>query len=299
MNTDALAPTVGLILHFRHHAHTAACLASLLADGVGRAVLVDNSEDEGASLALLRPALAGLAAQGLDIALCEPGRNLGFSAGVNRGLAEIRKRFGEVCVLLINNDARLRPGAHHALREALERGNELAVAAQRSSAGVTTASGFYHRSTGLLLRKSKPGTYEFLSGCCMLLSPCLAAPPLFDEDFFFYGDDIELGWRLQQRGVRQAKVPTALVEHDASTGSRNGSMFYEYHMARAHWLLAGKVARNRAQHVLYLAGRALFLPLRASLRAFRQRTMVPVRALFAATRDAALGRRRSLTPPPR
>jgi len=95
-----------------------------------------------------------------------------------------------------------------------------------------------------------------------------------------YGDDIELGWRLQQRGIRQAKVPTALVEHDASTGSRNGSMFYEYHMARAHWLLAGKVAGNRSQHVLYLAGRALFLPLRASLRAFRQRTMVPVRALL-------------------
>jgi len=107
MNADAMAPTVGLILHFRHHAHTAACLASLLADGVGRAVLVDNSEDDGVSLALLRPALAELAAQGLDIALCEPGRNLGFSAGVNRGLAEIRKRFGEVCVLLINNDARL------------------------------------------------------------------------------------------------------------------------------------------------------------------------------------------------
>ena len=74
-------------------------------------------------------------------------------------------------------------------------------------------------------------------------------------------------------------------------------MFYEYHMVRAHWLLAGKVARNRAQHVLYLAGRALFLPLRALLRAYRQRTMVPVRALFSATRDVVLGRSRSLTPP--
>lgn len=299
MNPTALAPTIGLILHFRHHAHTAACLASLQADGIDRGVLVDNSEDDGASLSLLRPALAMLAAQGMDIALCEPGRNLGFSAGVNRGLAEIRKRFGEVCVLLINNDARLRPGGHSALRGAIEQGNELAVAPQQSSAGETIASAFYHRATGLLLRRSMPGAYEYLSGCCMLLAPRLATPPLFDEAFFFYGDDTELGWRLKQRGIPQAKVPTALVEHETSTGSRNGSMFYEYHMVRAHWLLAGKLAGNRAQHGLYLAGRTLFLPMRVLLRAVRQRTMVPVRALFAASRDVALGRRRSMTPPPR
>ena len=299
MNATALAPTVGLILHFRHHAHTAACLAALQADGVDRAVLVDNSEDDGASLSLLHPALATLAAQGMDVAICEPGRNLGFSAGVNRGLAEIRKRFGAVCVLLINNDARLRPGGHSALRGAIEQGNELAGAAQQSSAGETIASAFYHPSTGLLLSQPGPGTYEILSGCCMLLAPRLATPPLFDEDFFFYGDDAELGWRLKQRGIPQAMVPTALVEHETSTGSRNGSMFYEYHMARAHWLLAGKVAGNRAQHAVYLVGRALFLPMRALLRAVRQRTLVPVRALFAASWDVALGRRRSLTPPPR
>lgn len=299
MNPTALASTVGLILHFRHHAHTAACLASLHADGIDRAVLVDNSEDDGASLSLLRPALASLAVQGMDMAICEPGRNLGFSAGVNLGLAEIRKRFGEVCVLLINNDARLRPGGHSALRGAIEQGNELAVAPQQSPAGETITSAFYHPATSLLLRRFMPGTYEVLSGCCMLLAPRLATPPLFDEDFFFYGDDAELCWRLKQRGIPQAKVPTALVEHDASTGSRNGSMFYEYHMVRAHWLLAGKLAGNGAQHGLYLAGRALFLPMRALLRAVRQRTMVPVRALFAASRDVALGRRRSMTPPPR
>lgn len=188
-------------------------------------------------------------------------------------------------------------GGHSALRGAIEQGNELAVAPQQSSAGVTIASAFYHRSTGLLLRRSMPGTYEYLSGCCMLLAPRLATPPLFDEAFFFYGDDTELGWRLKQRGIPQAKVPTALVEHETSTGSRNGSMFYEYHMVRAHWLLAGKLAGNRAQHALYLAGRTLFLPARALLRAVRQRTLVPVRALFAASRDVAFGRRRSMTPP--
>jgi len=292
----ALAPTIGLTLHFRHQAHTKACLESLLVDGVNHVVLVDNSEDNGASLSLLQPALVDLAAQGMVVAVCEPGRNLGFSAGVNYGLTEVNKRFGAVCVLLINNDARLRPGAHLALRNAIEQGAENAVPAIHSLSGHTTASAFYHRLTGLLLREFQPGAYEHFSGCCMLLSPGLASAPLFDEDFFFYGDDAELGWRLLQLGVRQTKVPTAIVEHDASTGSRNGSLFYEYHMNRAHWILAGKVSTQRFEHMLFVIIRVFTLTARALLRTGRQRSLLPLKGLSMATADFIRGRCRTLTP---
>ena len=293
----SLPPTVGLILHFRQQAHTAACLASLLGDGIQRALLVDNSEDGGQSLEALRPTLDELTAKGLEIEICEPGRNLGFSAGINRGLVEIHQRFGRVCVLLINNDARLRLGAHEALRNALVENGGLAV--PRMQSGVRAVdSVFYHRATGLLLRKNVPGTFEYLSGCCMLLDPELSGSALFDESFFFYGDDAELGWRLSRVGVSQHKVPDAIVEHDGSIGSRNGSLFYEYHMSRAHWLLARKLSDSHLQYIQYLFGRVIFLPLRAVLRSIRQRSLAPVRGLAMASWDVFHGRNRSLTPSP-
>lgn len=297
MITLSLPPTVGLILHFRQQMHTSACLVSLLGDGVQRALLVDNSEDGGQSLDALRPTLAELTAKGLEIEICEPGRNLGFSAGINRGLVEIRQRLGHACVLLINNDARLQFGAHEALRSALVEGGGLAVPRMQSAAGAVH-SVFYHRATGLLLRKKFPGTFEYLSGCCILLDPELSGGALFDEDFFFYGDDAELGWRLSRVGVPQHKVPDAVVEHDGSIGSRNGSLFYEYHMARAHWLLAHKLSDSRLQYFLYLLGRGIFLPLRAVLRSVRKGSLAPIRGLAMASWDVFHGQCRSLTPSP-
>ncbi|MGL1835138.1 glycosyltransferase family 2 protein [Rhodocyclaceae bacterium SMB388] len=292
----ALAPTVGLILHFRHQEHTNACLVSLLSDGITQVVVVDNSADNGASVLALRPAFTFLKAQGMNIVLCEPGRNLGFSAGVNYGLAQVRERFGAVCVLLINNDARLKSGAHCALLNAVKEGAGLAVPTMQTATGKRINAAYYHRLTGLLFHKERPGAYEYLSGCCMLLSAHLATPPLFDEDFFFYGDDTELGWRLSGLGIQQHKVIDAVVEHEGSIGSRNGSFFYEYHMVRAHWVLARKLAESDTQHFLFLIGRAVTLPARALLRSARHRSTAPLRGFLAATWDVFRGRRRTLTP---
>lgn len=294
MKTPQLPPTVGLVLHFRHAEHTAACIYSLSREDVAHVMVVDNSEDCGASLQML---LERIDAYAIDVSIYEPGRNLGFAAGVNRGLAKIRARHGRACVLLINNDARLQRNAHARLRRALSDKSGLAVPRIRYGKGRYIDSMFYQRASGLLLRHHWPGSYEHFSGCCMLLRPDLALGPLFDEDFFFYGEDAELGWRLQRDRVSQRKVPEAVVEHDASTGSRNGSLFYEYHMVRAHWLLARKLASSRFEWAFNLSGRVIFLPLRAVLRSIRQRSMTPVQGGLMATMDALRGECRPLTPP--
>lgn len=263
-------------------------------EAIPRVMIVDNSEDSGESLQVL---LKRIDARKIEVSVCEPGRNLGFAAGVNRGLAEIRLRHGRACVLIINSDARLQKNAHTKLREALQ--NQACLAAPRIciGKGKFIDSVHYHRASGLLLRGNWLGSHEYLSGCCMLLAPLLAAAPLFDEDFFFYGEDAELGWRLKHDHVSQRKVPEAIVEHDASTGSRNGSLFYEYHTVRAHWLLARKLASSRVEFASNLIGRALSLPLRAMLRSIRQRSKIPLTAGFMATIDLLRGDFRALTPP--
>lgn len=297
MSTHLLPPTVGLVLHFRHHVHTVSCLNSLLTEGIEHVLLVDNSEDGGRSLCQVGQHLDDLNSRGMAVELYQPGRNLGFSAGVNRGLEAIAEQHGSACVLLINNDARLAGQAHARLRRILEEGAAIAAAEMHTSSNERIRSLFYHRSTGLLLRHRLLGSYPYCSGCCLLIGPTLSACPLFDEDFFFYGEDTELGWRLSALGVSVRWAEGAVVEHALSTGSHNGSLFYEYHIARAHWLLAGKLATGGLENALFLTIRAFTLPMRALWRATRQGSLLPLKALFMATVDVLQGRLRTLTPP--
>ena len=295
----ALAPTTaGLVLHFRTVHSTKCCLESLWKEGIDKMLLVDNSEDGGRSLGELAPELRRLEADGMRVVVVEPSQNLGFSAGVNRGLVAIRANFGRARVLLINSDAQLLPGALLPLQLAIDRGADLVSPVLDSPQGGSRTIAYYHRFTGLLSTHPWAGAFPHLSGCCLLLSESVAATNLLDEAFFFYGEDAFLGWRVIRDGLSAQVEPSAHVLHSGSGSSRRGSRFYEYHMARAHLQLARQLARGRADFWWLVLGRSLTLPLRAAWRAVRQRSVVPIWGLGAAVADFARGRIRSLTPPP-
>jgi GT2 family glycosyltransferase len=290
-------PVVALVLHFRTVPATAACLASLRKQGAGAALLVDNSEDGGRSLASMQTLLEAMRTGDFRVDTLEPGQNLGFSAGVNAGLAEIRRRHGAVRVLLLNSDAELADGALPLLESALDRGADLVAPEIVEPDGRRRRGMHYHRLTGVLTEFPLPGSIFHLSGCCLLLSEAMAASALLDERFFFYGEDAYLGWRLRQRGAEVRLVSAARVLHAGSQSSRRGSLFYEYHMARAHLELARALALGPVDMWWLLVGRAVILPARALLRSARQRSPVPLRALSMALADFRAGRIRRLTPP--
>lgn len=118
-----------------------------------------------------------------------------------------------------------------------------------------------------------------------------------DEDFFFYCEDVSLGQDLLARGVEVIECQDAVIIHAGSGSARNGSLFYEYHINRGHWLLAAKLARSSLQRFVYIALRSVTLPARASIRCLRFRSLTPWRGLFAATLDVIKGQCRDLTPP--
>lgn len=74
-----------------------------------------------------------------------------------------------------------------------------------------------------------------------LFSPCAAAAMYrrdafldvggFDEDFFSYFEDVDLGFRLQLRGYKSMYVPEAVVHHigSATFGVRSDFAFYHSH----------------------------------------------------------------------
>lgn len=288
-----------IVLNFRTAERTLTCLNSLFEEGVRDVVLVDNSEDGGKSL---REIDAGLQVAG-EIAervrTIASSENLGFAAGVNRALSVICET-GPADVLLLNSDARLGRGALAALLAALNCDPAVGVVAPLlagRNGRVECPRRFYRRRLALLSRREGAGRQRYLSGACLLLSRRIVRPALLDEDFFFYGEDVALAADVERLGLAQVVVEDGLAIHEGSGSSRNGSLFYEYHVNLGHWLLAGKLALGRTDFILACMGRMLILPARASLRSLRNRTATPLIAFWMATGDIVRGRFRRLTPP--
>ena len=94
------------------------CVRSLLDDGASPVVVVENGA-AGSAATALADLPAGPDAP--SVRLVRPGRNLGYGAGVNRGLAALA---GDPAppewILVCNADLVVHPGALAALRQALE-----------------------------------------------------------------------------------------------------------------------------------------------------------------------------------
>lgn len=269
------SPVVGLTLNYRDAKRTLRCVRSLLADGVEHVLVWDNSEDAGQSAGELQVLLADEPRVHIEVGEY----NLGFSAGVNHGLAFIKENYPHSRVLLINNDAVLLAGATEAMTTVLQQSpNATIVYPTIDHAGRCIGTVFYQRHFGLITLKRMPGSIPHASGCCQLLDPTRLSGPWFDEEFFMYGEDVELGHRLAPQHMLH--VPEVWVRHEGSASSGMGSAFYETRMVAAHWILVPKLARNRFELGALYLGRVVALSLRAVVRACRYRSLVPLKSLW-------------------
>lgn len=270
-------PIVGLTLNYRDANRTLRCVHSLLDEGVMHVLVWDNSEDGGASAAVLAECLKVQP----KVSIERSPANLGFSAGVNRGLEWLANRFSDVWVLLINNDARLLPGGLDVLRRSLSANSDAKlIYPDINHGGCVIGTMYYQRWLGLLSKRPLSGSFLYPSGCCLLIAPELALSPLLDEDFFMYGEDWLLGWFLGRQNGSLVHVPQTLVMHDGSAGSGLGTPFYEERMVAAHLIMAQKLAQNRFDLSALLLGRISMLIIRSAVRTLRYRSFVPMRALF-------------------
>ncbi len=277
---------IGLTLNYRDATRTATCVQSLLGEGAAHVLVWDNSEDEGASARALQ---ATMAAESRVTVETSP-TNLGFAAGVNRGVEWIIHKFPGAWVLLLNNDARLLSGALGALRLPLVQ-HPLAKLAYPDidHGGTVKGTVYYQRWLGLLSTRPMPGSFAYPSGCALLLALERFDQPVFDEDFFMYGEDWLLGWNLRAPPGAMIHVAQTLVQHEGSASSGLGSPFYEARLVAAHLLLARKLASNNLEYAYLLSWRMLTLSVRAVIRAVRYRSVIPFRALLANQKRAQAG----------
>ncbi|MCC5063008.1 glycosyltransferase [Xanthomonas campestris] len=278
-----LTPTViGLTLHHRNAALTAACINSLLSENAHHVLVVDNSADGGHSA----DSLYAMTKQKHRVSIVLPECNLGFAAGVNKGLADIAARFPDSQVLLINNDAILLPCALDLLCSQLLLNPEaMLVYPSIDHGGWVRGTVYYHRLTGLITDKKLPGSFSYPSGCCILINLIKTGTSLFDEDFFMYGEDIELGARLGSIPGAMIHVPSLLVRHEGSASSGMATRFYETRIAKAHIMLISKLSKNGIDRLMMTIGRILILPTRALIRCIRYKSTMPLKALYHALVD--------------
>lgn len=269
--------TAAITIHFRKPDLTARCIDSLLTDGWAPVLVWDNSADEGRSLQALAARYAGEP----RVQLVGNSVNLGFGKGMNAALAELARRGYSGPALLINNDAEVLPGMCAALLAALPGDSTVPalVAPRILQDGRAHGWLYYQPWLALVTERPLPGSFAYLSGCCLLVARPDNALPLFDEDFFMYGEDVELSWRWRKGRGSLVLLDQVHVRHEGSASSGQASEVYERYLVRSHWCLAGKLAGSGFTAALMRASRLPALLLRACVRALRYRSCVPIKSL--------------------
>ena len=275
-----------ILLNYRGAERTTKCLESLAGQGLSTAIIIDNSEDEACSR-LLKTNINQLDNKklGYHIQLLTAPENLGFSRGINFAVS-IDKNSSRPhdYYLIINNDAIAQPSLVERLHQALQEDEDVLLTAPCILAPETEECGaWYNRYLGLLTKNRTPLSFKYVSGCCMMIDKCLTARnQLFDPKFFMYCEDAFLCWTLTGKKSKFRLVADAHVQHEAGASSKKAGIFYEYHTARGHVLMATKAFNNPLEVPLMLISKLLALSLRSVARCIRYKSLVPVYALLLA-----------------
>lgn len=280
-----------IVVEYRSPDRTIKCIYSLLEHSVSRVFVIDNSSDSGETLSTLKEQFS-LESR---VSIIDATFNRGFAAAVNIGILLSTTSF----VLIINNDAVLERGAIEALRKSLvEKRKAVASFPTLIHSGRTLHRIFYHTWLTTITGIKLPGSYEVPRGCCMLIArERLNQAQLFDERFFMYGEELELGWRYRNIPDAFVLAKDARVIHEGSASSVHGSTFYEERTALAHILISRILSTPGFVGTARYAIRLLIVFLRAGLRSIRQRSTVPFHSLRKAIHHAS-GQKSQLSNPP-
>lgn len=216
-----------VVLNWNGQEYLRGCLDSVLSQDYDpiELIVVDNGSTDG-SVELIREYYP-------TAMVIENAVNRGFAAGNNIG---IRHATGEYIVIL-NNDAEMEPGCVSEMKSAIGKDPRYGACASKiylkGGQGLLDAAGIAICPDGLSIGRGRleRGEYYdreeevfFGSGCCMMckremLEDVRIGDDYFDESFFMYADDTDLGWRAALRGWKCIYSPNAKVHHMHSASS--------------------------------------------------------------------------------
>ena len=237
-----------IILNYNGKACIERCIESVLAQECAQLeiIVVDNGSVDG-SPELIKEKYG-------QIVLIENGRNLGYAAANNIGI-----RYAQgTHVVIMNNDTVLEGRCVATMKRAIEKDPKYGACAPRiyleSKKNLLDAAGIVLFRDGLSIGRgrleggdfySREEEVFFASGCCFMarkamLEDVKLGNDYFDEDFFMYADDTDLGWRARLRGWKTIYTPRARLYHAHSAASGSYSVLKAFHVERNRIWIAVK-----------------------------------------------------------
>lgn len=221
-----------IIVSYKVKFYIEQCLHSLMraVDGIDTEVyIVDNHSEDGS--------VEYLTQRFPDFNIISSNRNLGFSRANNLAIKQCTGEY----VLLLNPDTVL---GENVIREVLDFMDahpkaggagvmmlkDTGERAMESRRGVPTPMTAFYKMSGLgtrypnsrrfgryymsFLPWDKPSRIEIMSGAfCMLRHEALDKVGLLDEDYFMYGEDIDLSYRLLMGGYENWYIPAKILHY--------------------------------------------------------------------------------------
>ena len=277
--------TVGLVtINFNSEKETHACLESLTRMDVPkgfklRIVVVDNASKVPFTLTP-REKKDG-------IELLRSGENLGFTGGNNLGMRYVLDH-GDEYVMLLNNDTIVSPELLTNLLTQLDADSRVGVTVPKIyfakgheyhkdryekkdlgkvfwyAGGEVDFANAYTRHRGV--DEVDHGQYDtmepvaFATGCCLLTRrEVLEKVGLFDDKFFLYFEDGDLGERIKRAGYTLLYVPSAYLWHINAGSSGSGSSLHDYYLTRNRMLFGMRYAPLRTKIALIRESARLLL----------------------------------------
>ena len=206
------------------------------------------------------------------VTLLEMEKNIGFSAACNRAAEGAQEEY----LFFLNPDTEIRKGSIDELVGFLERTPEAGIvgplnvgpsgdiqdSCRRFPTFKTALGNKYSLLTRLFpanalsseylmtdIDRSAPQEVDWVSGAALLMArKDFEALGGFDEDFFLYSEDVDLCYRLGERGRKVFYYPLAAIQH--KIGGSSGKKRF-----RALW------ERHRSMYVFYRKHYSLDIPL--------------------------------------
>jgi GT2 family glycosyltransferase len=179
----------------------------------------------------------------------KPGRNVGFGAAINLGYKRSRARF----LATLNDDAVAHPHWLAALLAALEARADAGMCASQVrmfGAGNLDSAGMLICGDGSSRQRGHGSALGTFSQSEEVLLPSGAAAiyrramleeiGLFDEDFFLYCEDTDLGLRARWAGWKCLYAADAVVDHHYSHSAGRASALKAYFVERNRLFVIAK-----------------------------------------------------------
>ena len=291
-----------IVLSYNSRRHLETCFRSLLALRYPaerlELMLVDNASADGS--------LQFIAARFPKVTIVNNPDNCGFARGNNEGARRARGQL----VAFLNPDMRVEPNWLTELVASLQRDPSVVCAASKilswngqhmdfAGSGANFLGYGYQEGWG------EPSTNQSWANEKLILAPCGGAMVInrqvfldsggFDEDYFAFYEDLDLGWRLWLMGYQVAYVPHAVayhIHHGSWDQVPNAKMSVLYQRNAMSTLVKNYDDENLARILpvaLLLYLRRTYLAAEADISPFRSEPPAVAPHVYAETPHPATG----------